>query len=113
MQKITQTIRDAEIINTPSAGNTDTSISIGMSTPADNPTIINFSGGNVTIKNGAAAPININSNTVIVTGLTFTNLTPAGGKGTVRLALTVSSINPDGVKNLSYTQTLYATATIK
>lgn len=75
-ERIKYEIRNASGINSVSA----TSISLANSVAAQNPTVIDLSGGNVRIKQGAGATTNLNSPDVAISSLTFTNNTSGDNK---------------------------------
>lgn len=75
-ERIKYEIRNATDINSVAA----TSISLATSTPATNPTIIALSAGNITITQGAASPVNLNSANTVINSLTFTNFTSLDNK---------------------------------
>ncbi len=70
-ERIKYEIRNATAINSVAAN----SISLAVSVPANNPTVIDLSGGKIRIKLGSAAAINLNSNDTKINSLTFTNYT--------------------------------------
>lgn len=51
-----------------------TSITLTTAVPANNPTVIDFSGGNIRLQQGAGSPINLNSGNTSVLSLIFTDL---------------------------------------
>lgn len=113
MEIITQTIRNSDSINSPAAGTSAASISLNVYDAADDPTLFALSGSNITIKEGAAATINLNSDKVIVSGLTFRNLSRPGTSGVIRIEFTISHVNPDNVNEYDYSVNFYDSAAIK
>lgn len=111
--QITQTIRNSDSINTPVPATSAAAISLAQAIPAVNPTLYAFNNGSITVAEGVAGPIALDSSRVVVSGLSFTNLTVDGTKGVVRIQLTLSYNNTSGNANLNYAQTYYATATIR
>lgn len=86
-EKLKYEIRNATGINSVSS----TQISLSTTTPATNPTIIDLSSGNIRIKQGVAAAINLNSASAQITSLTFANLTSADNKTkNIQFLLTVA-----------------------
>lgn len=110
---ITQVIRNANSINTPTTGASGTSLSLAMGTPAINPTIIALSGSNVTLTEGATPAVTLNSQRVTVGALTFRNLTRPASSGVVRIELTLNYVNTTGKPSLNYSETFYATASLR
>lgn len=72
-ERIKYEIRNAADINSVSA----TSISLKETVPANDPTIIDLSGGKIRVKQGAGAAVNLNSNDTNVTALSFANYSSA------------------------------------
>ena len=87
-ERIKYEIRSATGINSVAA----TSISLVTLVPATNPTVIDFAGGNIRVKQGVGVVVVMNSPDVVISGLTFTNNTSGDNK----------------TKNISYVFTLSA-----
>lgn len=87
-ERIKYEIRNSTGINLVTA----TSVSLVTSAPATNPTVIDFVGGNIRIKQGAGAVVVLNSPDMAISGLVFTNNTSGDNK----------------TKNVSYVFTLSA-----
>ncbi len=77
-ERIKYEIRNASGI-TPS-GVSATSISLTETVAANNPTVIDLSGGNIRIKQGASAAVALNSQDTAVNSLTFTNYSSLDNK---------------------------------
>lgn len=113
MSTMTQIIRNSSSITTPTATNSGTSLTLVMTTPAVNPTVLTLSGGNITITEGVGSPVTLNSSRVTVTSLTFRNLSRASTSGIVRIEMTLSYVNTTGKTSLNYSQTYYASASLR
>jgi len=113
VSKLTQVIRNASSVNTPTLGNSGGSLALAMSNAANSPTVISLSGGNITITEGSNPPNTLNSNRVSISALTFRNVTENFASGSVRIEITVTYINTTGKTSLDYSQTFYATATLR
>lgn len=111
--KLEQTLRNATLINSPASATTANTLSINQTNSALNPTVINLSGNNLQYKEGAASAINLNSNRINVSNLTFTNAGYASTKGAIRIQFTLSHVNPDAQQELTYTQTFYGTVALR
>lgn len=85
-ERIKYEVRNATGINSVAA----TSISLATAVSATNPTVIDFAGGNMSIKQGVGAVVVLNSPDVAISGLAFTNNTSVDNK----------------TKNISYVFTL-------
>lgn len=113
MQLITQTVRNATSITVPAAAGSGSTLTVVVPTGSLSPTTFDLSSGVMRIKEGAGAVVNLTSNRVTVSSLTFTNLTRTGTFGTVRIQFTLAHTNPDNRKEFSYSETFYGTATLR
>jgi len=93
MQLITQTIRNATAINSPSSGTSASTLSLNTAVPANNPTVFDLSGGAIRITEGAGSPVNISSSRVVVSNLNFQNLSQPSAPGNIRLSFTLTHIH--------------------
>jgi Tfp pilus assembly protein PilW len=94
LTKITQEIKKATGINSPSPGNSANSLSLAMANPNLNPTVFDLANGKLRITQGANPPIELTSNQVIVSNLQFSNLSYEGTPGVIRIEMTVYYFNP-------------------
>lgn len=113
MNLITQTIRNAEGINSPAAGASAASLSLDAAGVSNDPTVFDLSSGTLRIQEGAAAPVALTSSQVTASSLSFQNLSRAGTPGTVRVQFTLSYINPSGRNQYNYSKTFYASASLR
>jgi len=113
MTKITQVIRNANNIASPTAGNSASALTLAHTETAKNPTVINLNSSYIRLSEGVTPFVNLNSNVVNITSLTFSNLSRSSSAGVIKIQLTLSYVNPDGVSNLNYSQTYYATASLR
>jgi len=94
MTKIIQEVKKAIRINSPAPGLSSGSLSLAMSEPNLNPTIIDLSGGKLRITQGSLAALDLTTDQVVVSNLQFTSLSYTGTPGTVRIEMTISNLNP-------------------
>lgn len=113
ISQLTQIIRNANSITTPTATNSGNSLTIAVPTSVLSPTTIALSGGNLSLTEGSNSPITLNSNRVSISSLTFRNVSKDYSVGSVRVEITISYINNTGKTSLNYSQTFYATATLR
>ncbi len=113
LQIITQTGRNATVINNPLANQVGTSLSLAVVDGTKNPTVFDLSGGVIRMTEGAGSAVPLTSSSVSVSGLTFSNLSSSGSPGTFRVQFTLNFVNPDGRNELNYSKTFYASATIR
>jgi type II secretory pathway pseudopilin PulG len=81
--------------------------------PGPTTTLFQLSGSTLQIKEGAATAVNLTSNRVTVSGLTFTNVSRPTTKGAVRIQFTLNHVNLSGKNQFTYSQTFYATASVR
>lgn len=113
MRVITQTIRNSALVNSPAQGASLTSLSLNTYTPISSPTIIDLSAGTLRIKEGAAAEIPITNSRVVVSGVSFQNLSRTGSPGTIRVQFTLTRINLSGRSEYDYTKTFTSSASLR
>jgi type II secretory pathway pseudopilin PulG len=106
-------IRNAESINSPSAGSTSSSLSLEMATSALDPTVFDLSSGVLRIKEGASATVDLTSSEVTVSALTFSNLSYTDTPGTIRIEMTVEFVNTGGTHQYDFARTYYETVNIR
>jgi len=105
MQTITQTIRNADTINSPAQGETAASLSIDS-------TIFDLSSGVIRITQGGT-PISLTNFQVTASSLSFYNLSRTDTPGTIRIQFTLAFVNPSGRNEYDYSKTFYQTATLR
>lgn len=113
MQIVTQTIRNAIQINSPSLGASGSSLSINVVSAPNNPTIFDLSSGTIRITEGASSPVSLTSNRITASNLTFQNLSPNSTGGSIRITFTLSQKNPGSKNEYDFTKTFYDTATLR
>ncbi len=113
MQLITQTTRNATAINSPTIGNSATSLSVTVVSGASSPTVFDLSTGAVRIKEGASATVNLTSSKVTVSNLNFQNLSIASTPNTIRVSFTLTYTNPSGRFEYSFSKKFYGSAGLR
>ena len=113
MDIITQNIRNSSGITTPVAGTSAASLTLTEYTGAVSPTIFDQSGNTIRIKEGAGVTVDITSNRVVVSGLSFQNLTRSGTPGSVQVKFTLTHINPSNKGEYVYSKSFTATASLR
>lgn len=94
LTKIGQEIKKATGVNSPLPGNSANSLSLIMADPNLNPTVFDIADGKLRITKGASGPYEITSDQVIVSNLSFTNLSYQDTPGTIQIEMTTEHINP-------------------
>lgn len=88
---ITQSIRNAESINSPALGGSAAALNLAMADPAVNPIIFFVSGENLYITEGSGQPMALTNNKVKITDLIFNNLSRPSTPGVVQFKFTLSN----------------------
>lgn len=111
LQMITQTIRNAKTITTPSIGASGASLVLADYVSGSNPTTFDLSSGVLRICQGASCtPVPLTSSNVTVSALSFNNLSYATTPGIITIQFVITYTNPSGRNEYAYTKTFYATA---
>lgn len=113
MQIMTQTIREAETINSPTAGSSSNTLSLTMPNSALSPTIFQLSEGEIIMQEGVNPVVTLTSSRLEATSLNFQNLTRVATPGNVRIEFTLNHNNPEGVNEYSATKTFINTSSLR
>jgi type II secretory pathway pseudopilin PulG len=113
MQIITQTIRNSTVINSPTIGASASSLSVDTITAGNNPTVFDLSSGVLRIKEGTDSAVSLTNSRVVVSSLTFQNLSRTGTNGTIRIQYVLTHVNPSGRQEYDFNKTFYGSATIR
>ena len=112
VQAITQAIRNADSITSPTPGTSGASLTLAYTDIAKNPTVLTLSNNIVSIKLGASNPVPLNSSRVLVSGLTFSNLSQPGTPGMIRTAFTINT-STSTKQEFNYVKNFTASAAIR
>jgi type II secretory pathway pseudopilin PulG len=110
---ITQKIRNAEGITSPTIGLSDTSLSLDVTNINDDPTIFNVSGDVLYVTEGAESPVNLTNSRVLISGVNFNNVSLVNSPGLISFQFTLSHVNSEGRQEYEYTKTFYGSAGIR
>ncbi len=113
MRLITQTVRNASSITSPTAGNSASSVTLVVPTPALSPTIFGQTGNALYIKEGAGANVSLTNSRVVLSGLSFQNLTPSGASSALRIVFTLTYVNATSKQIYNYSRTFRSTAILR
>ncbi len=113
IQAMTQTIRNATAINSPSTGASATSLSVNVVSGANSPTIFDLSGGQLRIKEGVASAVPLNNTRVTASSLIFYNLTRASTSGIISFQFTLTHVNPANQQEYNYSRVFYGSASLR
>ncbi len=106
MQVIRQAIANADTIDSPSAGLSSTSLSLDSAA-----TIFDLSAGQLRIDEGGG-PIELTSSNVVVSGLTFENLSKTDTPGIIRIEFNVAYDSQSDRSEYSYDKTFYTSVSL-
>lgn len=113
MQIVTQTVRNATVINSPTQGLSTTSLSVNVVDSAKSPTVFDQSGGVIRIKEGSGSQVSLTNSRVVASNITIKNLSRTGTHGAVQISFTLTHINPEGRQEYNFSKTFYETATLR
>jgi len=106
MQLITQTVRNATAISSPTIGASGASLSVDT-------TVFDLSGGAIRIKEGAGAAVNLTSSKITVSSLNFQNLSRVSTPNIARVSFTVTYTNSSGRNEYDFTKSFYGSAGLR
>ena len=113
MQQITQALRNADAVNSPTLGTSAGALSLNSIIAGNNPTIFDLASGVIRITEGAGAAVPLTNARITISALQFTNLSRANTPDTIQITFTVSAVNPSGRSEYSYQQTFTGSATLR
>ncbi|MEI7765152.1 MAG: hypothetical protein WCI93_01035 [bacterium] len=113
MKTLTQAIRNASAVNSPTIGNSASILSLAMYQTAVNPTVFSQSTfGVLDITEGSGSITALTNNKVIVSNLIFSNFSRPGTPNIVKISFTLTSITSGGLGG-SYAYTFNGSAQIR
>lgn len=110
IQRVLQTVRNADGINAPAQGASATALSLDVRDDVLDPTIFDLSGGALRLREGAGAPVVLTNSRVTASALTFQNLAAAGTPGSIRITFTITYVNPTGRNEYEFAKTFTTSA---
>jgi type II secretory pathway pseudopilin PulG len=115
MDYLTQTIRNATAVTTPTTGLSASSLTLTVPTGSLSPTVFSLTGSaptTIQVKEGAGAQVSLTNDDVQISGLTFKNLSRASTPGVVQVSFVIGRVNPSNVNEFDYQKTFTATAEV-
>lgn len=91
VKTITQTLRNASQVNSPTITNTAQNLSIATEAPATNPTVFSLIGGTLYITEGSGSPVALTNSKVVMSNLLFFNLSRSGTPNIIKVNFTLTS----------------------
>lgn len=113
MNIITQTVRNAESINSPSAGSSVAVLSLDIAEASQDPTVFDSSDNAARIKEGSGDFIPLTNSHIVVSDLNFTNLSRTGTPGIIKIEFTVNYNKSDSSAEYNYSKTFYGSASLR
>lgn len=113
MRLITQTLRNAEEITSPTIGNSSASLILQVANIASSPTVFDLSGGEMRVKGGAGTAAALTNSHITVSDLTFNNVSYEGTPGIVQVLFTVTHVNPIGRSEYAFNKTFQTSAALR
>lgn len=114
LSQITQAIRNAESVTTPTAAASGSSLVLDVYDSASDPTTYDLSSGAIRICEGSGCTATaLTGSNVTVSSLTFRNVTNTGSPGSVRVEFTMNSAGNTTRQEYDYQKNFYATASLR
>ena len=113
MKIITQTIRNASQINSPTIGNSALNLNIVTELPITNPTIFSESNGVLYVTEGVGNPIALTNNKVIVSNLNFSNFSRPDTPNIIKVSFKLTSTALDSSPGGTYSFTFNGSGTLR
>jgi type II secretory pathway pseudopilin PulG len=113
MQMITQAVRNAEAITSPGVGSSSHSLTLDVTTNANDPTIFDLSSDVLRIREGSNSAVDLSNTRVIASSLNFYNLSHTDTPGTIRIFFTLTHINPEDRHEYDFNKTFIGSATLR
>jgi len=110
---LTQTLRNAKQVNSPTIGNTAANLSIVTESPATSPTVFSASGGVLYITEGSDSSVALTNKNVTVSNLLFSNVSHATTPNSIKVSFTLTSTSTKSSIVAPYTATFDGTGTLR
>ena len=116
MEIITQSIRNAEGINSPTPGTNSICLNLDVIYFAYDPTIFYIDTSSIVVDEGGGpvgGEILITSSKIVASNLDFQNLSRSDTPGTVRIQFTLTHVNTENRNEYDYSKTFYGSASLR
>ena len=110
--EIISSIRNARTINSPNQAQSDTSVSLGVISSNNDPTIFSVSSGVLRIKEGGSNWVDLTNSRVVVTDFSVKNLSGNDTPGVIRINFTLSYDNLSS-NTYKYSKDFHITTSIR
>ncbi len=111
--QMTQAIRNAKTVSSPTASTASSSLTLSTYTATTSPTTFDLASSSLRVTEGTSTSVYLTSPQVVVTNLSFTNLTASTTEGSVRIQFTISHATSSSRYDSNYSTTFYATASVR
>lgn len=109
-----QLVRDSDSITLPAKTTSAGTLTLASTKfPAKSPVVISLSSGKLIVSEAGGPAVQITSDKVTISNLSFTNLSQASTNGNVRYQFTISYNNPNGLNEFTYMQTFYGSTSTR
>ena len=108
-----QGIQAMQIVNSPTQGTSGSTLSLDVITAGNDPTVFDLSSNTLQITEGSGGAVSITNSRIIVSDLTFRNLSYSNAQGAIKIEFTLTHINPEGRQEYGYSKTFYGSASIR
>jgi len=112
MNQITQSLRNAATLNSPTAGSSAASLSLNSDTAGNNPTIFSISGTTLQISENGTV-VALHNNLANASNLSFKNLARAGTPGSIQIQFTLAYNNTGNQVEYNYSKTFNGAAGLR
>lgn len=113
LRLISQLIRNAENLTTPTPGSSATSLTLDTVDAGNDPTTIDGTSSRLRITEGLASPVFLTAPSVTLSNLTFTNLSRASTPGIMRISFTLTRVHTEGSHEYDYAKTFTTSASVR
>ena len=113
IQIITQSIRNADAVNSPTIGMNAASTSLDVYDAGNDPTVFDLASGIIQITEGTGSAVPLNAPNVVVSNLSFENVSRAGTPGTIRIQFDMNYNNTSGISLYDYSKTFSGSASLR
>lgn len=117
INSITQSLRNAISINTPTPTNSSSGLSYNTSLPASNPSIFDTatdqSVNKLRFRAGSSSAEYLTNSRVSISNLSFSNRAISGGRDSIYISFTLTYHNPANKPQLDYQKNFYGVTTLR
>ena len=114
MEKIIQSVNQANDITAPAIGLTDSQLELAMKDVLEDPTVFTLDGNTLKMSQAGGLQIELNSSNALVTRLDFTNFSTANNKTkNIKVELTIEHINPENRQEWNYVDSFNTTIELR